>query len=133
MNQVIWLGVAGCTDKGLFIGLEGEAIAAGENTQGAQSIKGGCEVGQPMPPCVQIHPDGVLRQFCKLVESRTGLTESGLAEVVDTLCQAVEVHGDFAAIGDCQLAGLAGRQGASVRGEVGQCHINLVAHGRDNW
>ena len=85
-----------------------------------------------MPACVQVHPHGVLSQFCKLVKSSASLAEPGLTDVVDSLCQAVEVHGDLAAIGNGQLAGLAGRQGASVRGEVGQRDIDLVAHGRDN-
>ena len=39
---------------------------------------------------------------------------------------------DLAAIGDADLAGLAGGQGAAVGGQVGEGHVDLVADGRDD-
>ena len=60
------------------------------------------------------------------------LAQSGLADAMDPFGQAVEVHGDLAAVGDGKLPGLAGREGPPVGGEVGQGDVDLVADGRDD-
>ena len=66
------------------------------------------------------------------VEAGAGVVEVGLAGESEPVGESVEVQGDLAGIGDADLAGLAGGQGAAVGGQVGEGHVDLVADRRDD-
>ena len=48
------------------------------------------------------------------------------------LGEPVQVQHDFAGIGDGDLAGFAGCEGAFVGDQVGEGHVDFVADGRDD-
>ena len=112
--------------------VEGEAVAAGEDGQGAEGLEAGGEPGEAEAAVVEESLQRLAGAVGQAVEAGAGVVEPGLAGGAEAVGQAVEVQGDLAAVGDAELAGLAGGQGAAVGGEVGEGDVDLVADGRDD-
>ena len=54
VNEVVGVDVVGGTDEGLAVGLEGEAVAAGQDGQGAEGLERGGQAGQAVLAVVHV-------------------------------------------------------------------------------
>ena len=131
-DELTGLDLVGRADEGEVFGVESQAVAAGEDGEGAEGLEPGGEAGQAEAAIGVELAEGLAGAVGQAVEAVAGVVEVGLSGGAEPVGQAVEVQRDLAAIGDADLAGLAGSQGAVVGGQVGEGHVDLVADRRDD-
>ncbi len=124
--------LVGGTDQGLAVLMECEAISTAQDGQRAEGFEAGGDPGQSVSTILEPLMHCVLRSLREAVQLEAGVDESSSSDQPKTVGQPVEVEGDFAAIRDRDLAGLAGRQRAAVGSEIGECHVDLMTDPRNH-
>ena len=132
IDEVADLDFAAVADDGFSVGLEGQAVSAGENAQGAQGLETGGQPGGPVPAVEDTLFESKPGALSEVFQAGAGILDPGGSGLAQPLGEPVQMQVDFANVGDGDFAGLAGSERASVSGQVGQGDVDFVADGRDD-